>query len=59
MTFKTAAKGFGNGLLTTATILANSGIQTQITEIDVEIAELEKKLEELKSNRAELKTRLH
>jgi len=45
MTFKTAMSSVGNGLLTTATVLHNSGLRTRINEIDEEI----KKLQEEKS----------
>lgn len=47
MTFKTAAKNFGNGLLTATTAIHNSSLQTQINELDEQIAELQERRNEL------------
>jgi hypothetical protein len=54
MTFKTAAKSFGNGLLTTATVLHNSGLSTRISEIDQEIEPLQRRIDELNQERQNL-----
>lgn len=58
MTFKSAMSSLGNGLLTTATVLSNSGIQTQIDEINLEITATEKKLQELRDQKSSLQDRL-
>lgn len=54
MTFKTAAKSFGNGLLNTATVLHNSGLNTRITAIDVEIDALQKQIDVLNAEKSNL-----
>lgn len=58
MTFKSAMSNIGNGLLTGATVLSNSGIQTQIDEVDIEIKMLEEKLTIAREKKTELKNRL-
>jgi peptidoglycan hydrolase CwlO-like protein len=58
MTFKTTMSKIGTGLMTTAAVLSNSGIQTQIDEIDTEISDLEKKLTELREDKTRLESRL-
>jgi hypothetical protein len=54
MTFKTAAASFGNGLLTAATVLHNSGLSTRISEIDTEIEDLQAQIEQLQEERSNL-----
>lgn len=59
MTIKSALSTFGNGVGIAATALHNSGIRTQIFEIDQEREELEKKLAELNARRSDLEARLY
>lgn len=58
MTFKSAMSSLGNGLLTATTIIADSGVQAQITEIDTELQTLELKMEELRRQKSSLEARL-
>lgn len=54
MTFKSAAKSLGNGLLSATTAIHNASIQNQITEIDSEMDALTKQLTRLEENRTKL-----
>jgi chaperonin cofactor prefoldin len=54
MTFKTAAKSVGNGLLTATTVLHNSGLQTRINAIDEELETLQAQVDKLKEERSNL-----
>lgn len=58
MSFKTAAKSIGNGLLTGATAIHNSGLQTRIDEIDLEIEELKQQIDRLWEERLNLDAQL-
>jgi hypothetical protein len=50
MTFKSAAKSFGSGLLTTATVLHNSPINTRIAEIDEQMEKLQEEKTRLEAD---------
>lgn len=50
MTFKSAAKSFGNGLLTTATVLHNGPINARIAELDAQMKELQEEKDRLKKD---------
>ena len=54
MTVKSAAKSFGNGLLTGVAVLHNSGLSTRINEIDTEIETLQARIDVLKEERSNL-----
>lgn len=58
MTFKSAMSTLGNGILATGSVLHNTGIQTQINEVDAEILELEKQLTALRDKKTDLEGRL-
>jgi predicted nuclease with TOPRIM domain len=58
MTFKTAAKSVGNGLLNGLGAIADAQTRNRIEEIDTEMSELQEQLDQLQEERDRLEKTL-